>query len=407
MICRWNWSRRAIPGCAIAGRYGAANQHRGFATSISTAYSLTPGLTKLKSRRLVSVTGKDAPKLLQGLITNNIDSFLDENRSGIYTAFLNSHGRLLTDAFIYRIPTKTSENLEDGFWVEIEESLVKVLCQYLSRHKIRSSVKIQPFADQKYDIWVGWGRSQPNVPSQYELSSDIVDLEDPRLAQFANRLVVPTSVNLEQSGKETLQLPIVSEKEYLNRRCIWGLTEGHQAMAAGRSLPHEFNFDVLNAIDFHKGCYIGQELTIRTQHQGVVRKRILPVQIYPKEEPAPLELSSSPSSNEAITDGILQDTKITRVTGTEQVPKRRNNAVGTWVEGFEGKGLSLCRLEAMTDVKISADQDATSYSEDAEFTFEPASYYGLRVKASVPDWLKGHLVPRKHRSPVQSLEADG
>ena len=30
-------------------------------------------------------------------------------------------------------------------------------------------------------------------------------------------------------------------------------------------------------MDFRKGCYVGQELTVRTYHQGVVRKRILPI----------------------------------------------------------------------------------------------------------------------------------
>lgn len=33
------------------------------------------------------------------------------------------------------------------------------------------------------------------------------------------------------------------------------------------------------AVDFRKGCYVGQELTVRTYHTGVVRKRIFPVEI--------------------------------------------------------------------------------------------------------------------------------
>lgn len=37
-------------------------------------------------------------------------------------------------------------------------------------------------------------------------------------------------------------------------------------------------------VDFRKGCYVGQELTVRTYHTGVVRKRILPVVIHPPEE---------------------------------------------------------------------------------------------------------------------------
>ena len=35
--------------------------------------------------------------------------------------------------------------------------------------------------------------------------------------------------------------------------------------------------DYLHGVSFHKGCYIGQELTARTHHTGVVRKRIVPL----------------------------------------------------------------------------------------------------------------------------------
>ena len=39
----------------------------------------------------------------------------------------------------------------------------------------------------------------------------------------------------------------------------------------------EYNLDYLHGVNFHKGCYIGQELTARTHHTGVIRKRILPL----------------------------------------------------------------------------------------------------------------------------------
>ena len=59
------------------------------------------------------------------------------------------------------------------------------------------------------------------------------------------------TTNLGQSWYDTL-------------RMLHGFVEGSEC--AGR-IPLECNFDLLNSIDFHKGCYVGQELTARTKHR--------------------------------------------------------------------------------------------------------------------------------------------
>jgi folate-binding protein YgfZ len=38
--------------------------------------------------------------------------------------------------------------------------------------------------------------------------------------------------------------------------------------------------ELQHGVDFRKGCYVGQELTARTHHTGVVRKRVVPVLLY-------------------------------------------------------------------------------------------------------------------------------
>jgi len=41
----------------------------------------------------------------------------------------------------------------------------------------------------------------------------------------------------------------------------------------------------MSSVDFRKGCYIGQELTVRTYHTGVIRKRIFPVALHDLSKP--------------------------------------------------------------------------------------------------------------------------
>lgn len=50
-------------------------------------------------------------------------------------------------------------------------------------------------------------------------------------------------------------------------------------LVTGHAIPLEYNLDGLNAISFTKGCYVGQELIARSHFRGVIRKRLMPVQI--------------------------------------------------------------------------------------------------------------------------------
>ena len=40
------------------------------------------------------------------------------------------------------------------------------------------------------------------------------------------------------------------------------------------AFPHDANFDLMNGVDFKKGCYVGQEVVSRMKHRGTARKRV-------------------------------------------------------------------------------------------------------------------------------------
>ena len=63
-------------------------------------------------------------------------------------------------------------------------------------------------------------------------------------------------------------------REYKIHRMILGLPEGSSEM--GGQFPLNMNLHLLEGVSFNKGCYIGQELTQRTFHTGVIRKVALP-----------------------------------------------------------------------------------------------------------------------------------
>jgi folate-binding protein YgfZ len=67
-------------------------------------------------------------------------------------------------------------------------------------------------------------------------------------------------------------------------RKLAGIAEGSEIESR---TALECNQDFLNAISFSKGCYLGQELTARSQFTGVIRKRIVPIMIVGTEMEVP------------------------------------------------------------------------------------------------------------------------
>merc|ERR1719266_1315628 len=65
--------------------------------------------------------------------------------------------------------------------------------------------------------------------------------------------------------------------DYQVLRYRQGIPEGSLEIPPGKCTPLEYNIEYMHGVSFHKGCYIGQELTARTHHTGVIRKRILPL----------------------------------------------------------------------------------------------------------------------------------
>ena len=56
-----------------------------------------------------------------------------------------------------------------------------------------------------------------------------------------------------------------------------GIPQTAADLTPNRALMLEAGLEHLHAVDFKKGCYIGQEVTARTHYRGLVKRRILPV----------------------------------------------------------------------------------------------------------------------------------
>ena len=205
----------------------------------------------LSLRSVISIHGKDSPKFLNGICTQVIPSHADGGR---YAAFLSPHGRMLYDTFIY--PTS-----DDSFLLDVDKRISSNVLALCKKYQLRSKVRIKSVDDAAVYSSIGGG-----------VNGVLASMPDPRVLSeygLGERIIASTAEI--QDGEAA------PHSEYLRKRYALGVPEGIDDIWPEKSLPLECNLDYMNGVNFKKGCYVGQELTIRTQHTGVVRKRVLPM----------------------------------------------------------------------------------------------------------------------------------
>ncbi|TID18822.1 Guanine nucleotide-binding protein subunit alpha [Venturia nashicola] len=334
---------------------------------------LSSGYARLTNRTVISLTGSDASKFLQGLTTNNVDPSRD---TGWFSAFLNAQGRVLMDSMIY--PIKDTSGGERGYLIEVDKSISEDLLKHLRRHKLRSKIELRD-AGEEWAVWASWTQSASTAtPSTTDTS---ITLLDPRLPSLGTRILLSNSTSTTttpSSLEPTADLAEAPLESYTLHRYTNGVPEGPLEILPQTALPLESNFDYLAGIDFRKGCYVGQELTIRTQHTGVVRKRILPVELYNPSLSSFSKIQDSKPTYNPDVDLVKQV-----ASGTDIKAEGGKRPSGKFLAGMGNVGLALCRLENMTSLRVSA--EGGTYKDDLEFR---CSDTGVKVKAFIPGWLR-------------------
>ncbi|XP_075398279.1 iron-sulfur cluster assembly factor IBA57, mitochondrial [Tenrec ecaudatus] len=236
----------------------------------------------LAERAVLRVRGTDSSSFLSGLLTNELPppgpgyGSAPPPTRAIYAHFLNVQGRTLYDVILYRFPTAGVE-AAPGFFLECDISVADALHKHLLFYRIRRKVEVE--ACPELGVWAvlpSTPSAQETQPLQEKTEGSAILVADPRTACMGWRLLSP---------RESLALHLVPNgqhgdlRDYHRHRYQQGVPEGVQDLPPGGALPLESNLDFMNGVSFSKGCYIGQELTARTHHMGVIRKRLFPVQL--------------------------------------------------------------------------------------------------------------------------------
>jgi folate-binding protein YgfZ len=255
---------------------------------------MTPGLNiaRLARRAAVRVSGPDWRPFLQGLLTQDVEGLSPGEMR--FAALLSPQGRLLFDLFV-------DCDADDAVRIDVEAARRDELVKRLMLYRLRAKVEIAEDAASVFAAWGGTPAGEGWRP-------------DPRLAALGFRRIGEPAgdANAEEDAYDAWRLGL-------------GAPDAALDCKPDGAYPIEADFDLLNGIDFKKGCFVGQETTSRMKRRGQIKSRMLPIAF---EGPAP-------AWGAEVLAGSLR--------------------AGEVLSGREGRAMALVRLDRIEDAELTVD----------------------------------------------------
>ncbi|HEY9345139.1 MAG TPA: folate-binding protein [Inquilinus sp.] len=251
-------------------------------------------------RDVLRLTGEDRAAFLQGLVSNDMRKVASDR--AVFAAFLTPQGKYLHDFHVVA--------LGDAWLIDCEAGRGADLFRRLRMYKLRSKIELA-------DVTADWavaaipgesGNAVLDLPDEAGTARALADgiaHVDARTAALGARALLPKATA--RATLESLGLAETGPEAWDRLRLTLGVPDGSRDLVPEKTVLLEANYDLLNAIAWDKGCYMGQELTARTRYRGLLKKRLAPVLLDgPAPEPGTLILRDGREAGEmrSSRDGI-------------------------------------------------------------------------------------------------------
>lgn len=189
--------------------------------------------TTHRSRTVLRLSGEGVRDWLGNLLTNVIAGPVT------YGALLTPQGKIIADMFV----TDRGNHLLLDTPVHMGAALLKRLKMY----RLRAPIEIEDVSETEF-LHVTWGDAASRGDS------------DPRRDQLGTRLFL--------DHIET------GDGNFDRHRLSLGVPDSEWDFETTSVFPMDANMDLLNGVNYSKGCFVGQEVVSRMKRKSVVRKRM-------------------------------------------------------------------------------------------------------------------------------------
>ena len=229
---------------------------------------------KLDDRIIIEIIGTDTKDFLQPLITNNID--LVSSKKSIYAALLSPQGKYIFDFFIFEnsINGHLSIDCAKNRCAELLEKLNIYKLRYKINFNINNNISIFSIYGTDYSE-LELNLKEVSLEGSTEKINNNIILVDPRNKKLGLRIYSDLSSPIEGFNK----IPDGEKSDLDYIRIELSVPNPDLDLEIEKSFLIENNFEFINAIDFKKGCYVGQENTARQKYRGTAKKKLFLIRV--------------------------------------------------------------------------------------------------------------------------------
>jgi folate-binding protein YgfZ len=223
---------------------------------------------------LIEVQGEDHIEFLQGQLTQDI-KLLTQGQAK-FAGFCNPKGRLLAFMLAY--------GYHNAIHIQIDKSIEESILKRLKMYVLRSRVTIQSLSNQFTQIGFIGSEALTKInidPPQNFLeitaSHDVIIMriskDTERYQLIGKNLAVDALIKLALSEYTPMSID-----EWNNISILDGIPEVFPSTQEA-FIPQSLNMDLIDGVNFKKGCYTGQEIVARTHYLGKVKRRMYRVSV--------------------------------------------------------------------------------------------------------------------------------
>lgn len=273
-------------GAAVAEYRGATTAARfGDSQAEFAALHSGCGVFDLGFRAKISLTGGDRVRWLNGMVTNNIRDLAAGH--GVYAFLLNPQGRILGDLYSYN---RVESGVSPSIMVDVDRAQAEKILATFDHYIIMDDVEIKDLSSELTAVGIAGPKSRDVLRAA---GMEIPDLEPLQFhtaqCDCACGCVNCTFVRRDDPAGESYEIWLAPE----HVKSVWDSLVKAGAVPAGsealelhriasgipqfgvdireRDLPQET--EQARALNFNKGCYIGQEIVERIRSRGAVHRK--------------------------------------------------------------------------------------------------------------------------------------